>query len=112
MTFETVTEMETLLERPVESVAVAVMVCAPAASVVVSTVVLQSFVPEAVIGPFESIWTCTEAMPAGLEANPETVTVLDMVAPACGLEIETDGGALLTVTETDVLVDRPKLSVA
>src|SRR4029077_2259896 len=75
-------------------------------------VVLQPFVPVAVTGVFESTCTWTDAMPAGLEAKPETLTVLDMVAPACGLEIDTDGGALLTVTETDALLDRPIESVA
>ena len=75
-------------------------------------VVLQPFVPDAVTGAFESTCTWTDAMPAGLEAKPETVTVLDMVAPACGPEIDTDGGALLTVTETDALLDRPTESVA
>ena len=75
-------------------------------------VVLQPFVPDAVTGAFVSTRTWTEAMPAGLEAKPETATVLDMVAPACGLEIDTDGGALLTVTDTDALLDRPTESVA
>jgi hypothetical protein len=108
----TVTEMETLLERPTESVAVAVIVCVPSASVVVSTDSVQLVVPVAATAPPESTFTATHAIPAALAAEPETTTVPDTTAPADGCEIDTPGDELLKLTLTEAVEERPRESVA
>jgi hypothetical protein len=108
----TVTETDALLDRPTESVAVAVMVCEPSLRAVVSTDRLQLVVPLAVTAAFESTRTVTEAMPAVLDAEPETATTPVTNAPGEGDEIETPGGELLNVTETDVVEAWPTESVA
>jgi hypothetical protein len=108
----TVTETDALLDRPTESVAVAVMVCEPSLRAVVSTDWLQLVVPLAATAAFESTCTVTEAMPAMLDAEPETVMAPETNAPADGDEIETAGGELLKVTETEVVEAWPTESVA
>jgi hypothetical protein len=88
------------------------MVCEPSLREVVSTDWLQLVVPLAVTAAFESTRTVTEAMPAMLDAEPVTVMAPETNAPADGDEIETAGGELLKVRETEVVEAWPTESVA
>lgn len=74
---------------------------------------LQLVVPVAVVHALASTLTCTVDRPAaGLDAVPVIVKVPTMVAPACGLAIEIEGGVLLTVTRMLAVVVFRRVSVA
>src|SRR5690348_9678036 len=88
------------------------MVWAPSVSAVVSSDWAQLAVPVAVMAVPESTWTWTLLIPATLEAEPETVIVPETSAPPAGVEIDTLGGELLNVTDTDAVDVWPTESVA
>ncbi len=97
---------------PLASVAVAVIVCVPLDSCVVSVLVLQAVVPVAVTGVPPSTLTCTWLIPAVSAAVPETASVPETVALLAGEVIVTTGLAVVVLFTATVTLAVPVLPLA
>src|SRR3954468_1758990 len=72
--------------------AAAVSACAPLGSAVVSSARLNGAAVTSAPLFAPSTWNCTPATPSASDAEAETVTVPETVAPSTGVEMETVGG--------------------